>query len=135
MEDHTIDRLSTENENENGTVLARVSKKWQTININSNVVRHLDLILIDTKGRDIHVQIPRSFMNNFERQIKEQDVYTFRNFRVKEATGEFRPIKEPLVIVFKRTTKIQPTNTMVNIQKYKFDFFLEEQIDKLKGKK
>ncbi|CAN1161787.1 hypothetical protein LINPERHAP2_LOCUS24130 [Linum perenne] len=117
MTDHTIDQLNSENENK--IVIGRVCRKWRALNTKSCTLMHLDLILIDEKGDQIHVQIPRTHEAKYTTQIQEQQVYKFTNFKMKAAEQDYKPVKNPKAIQFTSTTIVQPMTGKDHILKDK----------------
>ncbi|CAN1332170.1 hypothetical protein LINPERPRIM_LOCUS35618 [Linum perenne] len=130
---HTIDQLNPENENT--SVLGRVCRKWQPRNTKSSTPIRLDLILIDEKGDQIHVQIPKKHEDKNTTQIHEQQVYKFTNFRIKDAPQDYNPVKNTMVIEFTSTTTVEPTPGKENIMKDKFHFIKEDEIPSLWNKR
>ncbi|CAL1401735.1 unnamed protein product [Linum trigynum] len=49
----------------------RVSRMWLGANVHTDKVLHLDLILMDSKGNDIWVQIPPVLIEKFKKLLKE----------------------------------------------------------------
>ncbi|CAL1412404.1 unnamed protein product [Linum trigynum] len=107
----------------------RVSRLWVATNINTDIVCHLDMILLDSQGNDIWVQIPPLLMKIFQPLLKDQEVYTFSNFKVQSAPQEYRPIANDNIIIFSGKTSVQQIPDVPrSIPTFKFTFMNAAQI-------
>ncbi|CAI0447732.1 unnamed protein product [Linum tenue] len=107
----------------------RVSRLWVATNINTDIVCHLDMILLDSQGNDIWVQIPPLLMKIFQPLLKDQEVYTFSNFKVQSAPVEYRPIANDNIIIFSGKTSVQQIPDVPrSIPTFKFTFMNAAQI-------
>ncbi|CAN1121835.1 hypothetical protein LINPERPRIM_LOCUS2412 [Linum perenne] len=105
MESQTIDLLSPQTKL--WSLQVRVSRMWMTINPNTKMVLHMDLIVIDEKNNDIWVQIPKQFIPNFKDKLQEQSIYLFQNFKVLNATMGYKFVQNKLFVEFTATTVVQ----------------------------
>ncbi|CAN0925900.1 hypothetical protein LINGRAHAP2_LOCUS35012 [Linum grandiflorum] len=122
---NTIDELNTKPSI--WAIQARVSRSWIATNT-KNAVLHRHLILIDEKGSDIWVKVPLHLMPTFEHLFEEQKVYIIRDFRVKFAPQEYRPIANQFTIE-------EETEDLPAIPKHNFTFIDESEISKNLGKR
>ncbi|CAL1408059.1 unnamed protein product [Linum trigynum] len=107
----------------------RVSRLWVATNINTDIVCHLDMILLDSQGNDIWVQIPPLLMKIFQPLLKDQEVYTFSNFKVQSAPQEYRPIANDNIIICSGKTSVQQIPDVPrSIPTFKFTFMNAAQI-------
>ncbi|CAL1368089.1 unnamed protein product [Linum trigynum] len=119
-----------------GTVCARISRMWDAINTKTNTLIRLDLILLDAKGNDINVQIPADNVDTMRPLLHEQRVYKFSNFKVERIKMKelFRPVNNPLKIVFQDNTHVEETDDDNSIPPYNFRFIKAAEIPGKVGK-
>ncbi|CAL1368087.1 unnamed protein product [Linum trigynum] len=100
----------------------RVSRLWLGVNVMTDKVLHLDLILLDSKGNDIWVLIPLVLQNKFKQLLKQHHVYIIKVFDIKETGLTHRPIANPYVMSFTRKTTVQHIPDIPSIPTFKFTF-------------
>jgi hypothetical protein len=64
------------------------------------------ILFLYFQGDVIHAVIWKSLIDSFKSQIKENYIYTIKNFKVQQETI-YRPIDDDLKIVFIYSTKIK----------------------------
>ncbi|CAI0548080.1 unnamed protein product [Linum tenue] len=106
----------------------RVSRIWLGVNVHTDKVLHLDLILMDSKGNDIWVQIPPVLIENFKKLLKENHVYIIKNFDINTTGLKYRPIGNPYLIQFSRTTTVHRVPEVPAIPTFKFSFLNASQM-------
>ncbi|WOL14212.1 replication protein A 70 kDa DNA-binding subunit D-like [Canna indica] len=80
---------------------------WETINSKNNDLISLDMIFVDEKGNDIHAIIRKMQLAKFRLLLTEGSVYTFKNFKVVNAAGQYRLTVNDLKIIFLINTVIK----------------------------
>ncbi|CAL1382224.1 unnamed protein product [Linum trigynum] len=101
----------------------RVSRLWVAVNINTDMVSHLDMILVDSKGNDIWVQIPPLLMDTFQPLLRDQEVYIFSDFNVLFTSLTYRPIANEYIIHFSGKPTVEHVPTVpLSIPTFKFTF-------------
>ncbi|CAI0411428.1 unnamed protein product [Linum tenue] len=93
----------------------RVSRAWLGVNVTTDKVLHFDLILMDAKGNDIWVHIPPVLQEHFKRLLKEQQVYTIKNFELHTTQLKYRPIANT-------KTTVEHVPDVPSIPVFKFTF-------------
>ncbi|CAI0403017.1 unnamed protein product [Linum tenue] len=106
----------------------RVSRMWVGVNVHTNKVLHLDLILMDSKGNDIWVQIPPVLIEKFKTMLKENHVYIIKNFDINTTGLKYRPIGNPYLIQFSRKTIVHHVPEVPAIPTFKFSFLNASQM-------
>ncbi|CAI0400110.1 unnamed protein product [Linum tenue] len=106
----------------------RVSRMWVGVNVHTNKVLHLDLILMDSKGNDIWVQIPPVLIEKFKTMLKENHVYIIKNFDINTTGLKYRPIGNPYLIQFSRKTTVHHVPEVPAIPTFKFSFLNASQM-------
>ncbi|CAL1381298.1 unnamed protein product [Linum trigynum] len=91
-------------------------------------VLHLDLILMDSKGNDIWVQIPPMLIEKFKKLLKENHVYIIKNFDINTTGLKYRPIGNPYLIQFSRKTTVHHVPEVPAIPTFKFSFLNASQM-------
>ncbi|CAI0473182.1 unnamed protein product [Linum tenue] len=100
----------------------RVSRAWLGVNVTTDKVLHFDLILMDAKGNDIWVHIPPVLQEHFKRLLKEQQVYTIKNFELHTTHLKYRPIANTYIMSFSRKTTVEHVPDVPSIPAFKFKF-------------
>ncbi|CAI0445688.1 unnamed protein product [Linum tenue] len=100
----------------------RVSRAWLGVNVTTDKVLHFDLILMDAKGNDIWVHIPPVLQEHFKRLLKEQQVYTIKNFELHTTQLKYRPIANTYIMSFSRKTTVEHVPDVPSIPAFKFKF-------------
>ncbi|AES98119.1 plant OB fold protein, putative [Medicago truncatula] len=62
----------------------RVKDKWTVV---KDGKEHLEMIIVDVKGRDIQVVIPTTYKATYDKILEENATYTLCNFQVVNAIG------------------------------------------------
>ncbi|CAI0530646.1 unnamed protein product [Linum tenue] len=106
----------------------RVSRMWLGVNVHTDKVLHLDLILMDSKGNDIWVQIPPVLIKKFKKLLKENHVYIIKNFDINTTGLKYRPIGNPYLIQFSRKTTVHHVPEVHAIPTFKFSFLNASQM-------
>ncbi|CAL1359799.1 unnamed protein product [Linum trigynum] len=100
----------------------RVSRLWLGVNVTTDKVLHLDLILLDSKGNDIWVLIPPVLQNKFKQLLKQHNVYIIKDFDIKATGLTHQTIANPYVMSFTRKTTVQHIPDIPSIPTFKFTF-------------
>ncbi|CAI0459966.1 unnamed protein product [Linum tenue] len=106
----------------------RVSRMWFGVNVHTDKVLHFDLILMDSKGNDIWVQIPLVLIEKFKKMLKENHVYIIKNFDINTTGMKYRPIGNPYLIKFSRKTTVHHVPEVPAIPTFKFSFLNASQM-------
>ncbi|CAL1407146.1 unnamed protein product [Linum trigynum] len=106
----------------------RVSRMWLGVNVHTDKVLHFDLILMDSKGNDIWVQIPPVLIEKFKKMLKENHVYIIKNFDINTTGLKYRPIGNPYLIQFSRKTTVHHIPEVPAISTFKFSFLNASQM-------
>ncbi|CAL1395007.1 unnamed protein product [Linum trigynum] len=106
----------------------RVSRMWLGVNVHTNKILHFDLILMDSKGNDIWVQIPPVLIETFKKMLKENHVYIIKNFDINTTGLKYRPIGNPYLIQFSRKTTVHHVPEVPAIPTFKFSFLNASQM-------
>ncbi|CAL1394950.1 unnamed protein product [Linum trigynum] len=106
----------------------RVSRMWLGVNVHTDKVLHFDLILMDSKGNDIWVQIPPVLIEKFKKMLKENHVYIIKNFDINKTGLKYRPIGNPYLIQFSRKTTVHHVPEVPAIPTFKFSFLNASQM-------
>ncbi|CAL1402802.1 unnamed protein product [Linum trigynum] len=101
---------------------------WLGANVHTDKVLHLDLILMDSKGNDIWVQIPPVLIEKFKKLLKENHVYIIKNFDINTIGLKYRPIGNPYLIQFSRKTTVHHVLEVPAIPTFKFSFLNASQM-------
>ncbi|CAL1398431.1 unnamed protein product [Linum trigynum] len=99
-----------------------VSRLWLGVNVTTDKVLHLDLILMDSKGNDIWVHIPPLLQEKFKRFPKEHHVYVIKNFDINATSLTHRPISNPYIMLFTRKTTVEHITDIPSMPTFKFTF-------------
>ncbi|WOL00369.1 replication protein A 70 kDa DNA-binding subunit D-like [Canna indica] len=118
MEYIFINKISCEKED--WTIKIRVVRMWEAINFKNNDLISLDMIFVDEKENDIHAIIRKMQLAKFRLLLTEGSVYTFKNFKVVNTTGQYCPTVNDLKIIFLINTIIKFEDEVCNILKFKF---------------
>ncbi|CAI0531810.1 unnamed protein product [Linum tenue] len=106
----------------------RVSRMWLGVNVHTDKVLHLDLILMDSKGNDIWLQIPPVLIEKFKKLLNENHVYIIKNFDINTTRLKYRPIGNPYLIQFSRKTTVHHVPEVPAIPTFKLSFLNASQM-------
>ncbi|WOH14598.1 hypothetical protein DCAR_0934118 [Daucus carota subsp. sativus] len=94
----------------------------------------VNMILIDDSNSRIHAFANSKYCDDLLKDMKEGQIYEICNFKVKDYLGDekFRAVRNKKHLFFTPHTKFQQADTIrLNIEKYAFDLFHYDEIDKL----
>ncbi|XP_060963173.1 replication factor A protein 1-like [Cannabis sativa] len=95
------------NDNESWIIRIKLCKMWESTNTKKDdELISLDMIFIDEKKNIMHATIRKLFVSKFKHLLSEGSLYTVKNFKVVESTGEYRPVLNAYKIIFLKTTSI-----------------------------
>ncbi|CAN1777367.1 Replication protein A 70 kDa DNA-binding subunit A [Linum perenne] len=126
MSFHLIDELALQAKK--WLIQARVSRSWLTYTPNKPTPLRLDLILMDRKGNAIWTHIPNYLIHQFEKQLTEQKVYVFKNFKVSMAPKSYKPLPNQFIILFTSNTTVEEIGDIPCIPMYTFTFIKEAEM-------
>ncbi|CAN1182506.1 hypothetical protein LINPERPRIM_LOCUS40876, partial [Linum perenne] len=111
MSFHLIDELALQAKK--WLIQARVSRSWLTYTPNKTTTLRLNMILVDRK---------------FEKQLTEQKVYVFKNFKVSMAPESYKPLPNQFIIMFTSNTIVEEIEDIPCIPMYTFTFIKEAEM-------
>ncbi|CAN1164097.1 hypothetical protein LINPERHAP2_LOCUS25388 [Linum perenne] len=126
MSFHLIDELALQAKK--WLIQARVSRSWLTYTPNKPTPLRLDLILMGRKGNAIWTHIPNYLIHQFEKQLTEQKVYVFKNFKVSMAPKSYKPLPNQFIILFTSNTTVEEIGDIPCIPMYTFTFIKEAEM-------
>nr|XP_017256331.1 PREDICTED: uncharacterized protein LOC108225888 [Daucus carota subsp. sativus] len=112
----------------------RVQSFWKGMNRESQEFWGVNMILIDDSNSRIHAFANSKYCDDLLKDMKEGQIYEICNFKVKDYLGDekFRAVRNKKHLFFTPHTKFQQADTIgLNIEKYAFDLFHYDEIDKL----
>ncbi|KAK1352359.1 hypothetical protein POM88_053298 [Heracleum sosnowskyi] len=112
----------------------RAQTIWKGINRRTNEFRGFNIIFIDDQNCRIHAFIGERIASVFVERLKEGQIYTVSNFKVRTYEGDEtnKALRTKKHIYFEYETKFEPLKEDNSIiDKYSFDLFALEDVDKL----
>ncbi|KAF0910072.1 hypothetical protein E2562_001308, partial [Oryza meyeriana var. granulata] len=103
-------------------IKVKVMRMWDSINLATDELLSLDMILMDEQGDVIHATKWKNLIDSYKTKINESSVYIFSNFKVQES-HRYHPVDNDLKITFMYNTKVkQVKESAESFPKYYFDF-------------
>ncbi|KAL1831005.1 hypothetical protein ACET3Z_000656 [Daucus carota] len=112
----------------------RVQSFWKGMNRESQEFWGVNMILIDDSNSRIHAFANSKYCDDLLKDMKEGQIYEICNFKVKDylVDEKFRAVRNKKHLFFTPHTKFQQADTIgLSIEKYAFDLFHYDEIDKL----
>ncbi|XP_017227888.1 uncharacterized protein LOC108192535 [Daucus carota subsp. sativus] len=112
----------------------RVQSFWKGLNRESQEFWGLNMLLIDDSNSRIHAFANSKYCDDLLKEIKEGQIYTISNFKVKDYLGDekFRAVRNKRHIFFTPHTRFKECSGLgLQIENYAFDLFHFDEIEKL----
>ncbi|AES65761.1 replication protein A 70 kDa DNA-binding subunit B [Medicago truncatula] len=93
---------------ENWNIRVRVVRLWFVRDMKKDQLPYsLEMVLMDNKGDRINASVRRTLIYKYEKELREDRVFSIGNFSVASNVGSYRTARHPYKINFQYGTKIK----------------------------